>query len=51
MMCLKVTVKIITGHIKLSLGTPLCKNIDTTPQYRFNAPRVKCCEKHHEHVS
>jgi hypothetical protein len=25
---------------KLSLGTPLCKGIDTTPQHRFDAPGV-----------
>jgi hypothetical protein len=27
------------------------KNIDTTSQHRFDAPRVKRCGKHHKHVS
>jgi hypothetical protein len=33
----KVMVKSIAGLINIVFGTPLCKGIDTTPQYRFDA--------------
>jgi hypothetical protein len=30
---------------------PYAKIIDTTTQHRFDAPRVKYCGKHNDHVS
>jgi hypothetical protein len=33
----KVAVKVTTRLIKVSLGTPLCKGINMTPQYQFDA--------------
>jgi hypothetical protein len=52
MVCSKVTVKITIGLINVAFGNFLMKKaLILPPQHRFDAPGVKRCGKHHEHVS